>query len=84
MPDVIGGFPKIRGTLLGIPIIRTIVFGELYGGSPYFGKLPSWFCMLMADALRKARSLLRGVPRCRSLHCPEAGLRGAAGTSKPS
>ena len=24
------GFPKIRGTILGVPIIRTIVFGGLY------------------------------------------------------
>ena len=28
--DVIWGFPKIRGTLLGVPIIRTVVFGGLY------------------------------------------------------
>ena len=26
----IWGFPKIRGTILGVPIIRTIVFGGLY------------------------------------------------------
>ena len=35
------GFPKIRGTFLGVPIIRIIVFGGLYIlGSPSFGKLP--------------------------------------------
>ena len=28
------GFPKIRGTFLGVPIIRTIVFGSLYWGPP--------------------------------------------------
>ena len=28
------GFPKIRGTILGVPIIRTIVFGGLYWGPP--------------------------------------------------
>ena len=32
------GFPKIRGTFLGAPIIRMIVFGVTLG-SPYFGKL---------------------------------------------
>ena len=26
------GFPKIRGTVLGVPIIRTIVFWGLYWG----------------------------------------------------
>ena len=34
----IWGFPKIRGTNLGVPIIRTIVFGGLYWGSPILGK----------------------------------------------
>ena len=29
----IGGFPKIRGTVLEIPIIRTIVYWGLYWGS---------------------------------------------------
>ena len=28
----IWGFPKIRGTILGVPIIRTIVFGGLHWG----------------------------------------------------
>ena len=31
------GFPKIRGTLLGVPIIRTLVFGCLYWGPPILG-----------------------------------------------
>ena len=31
------GFPKIRGTLLGVPIIRTIVFWDLYWGPPILG-----------------------------------------------
>ena len=30
------GFPKIRGTFLGVPIIRTIVFWGLYWGSLIF------------------------------------------------
>ena len=34
------GFPKIRGTFLGVPIIRTIVYWGLYWGTLYFGKLP--------------------------------------------
>ena len=34
------GPPNIRGTFLGIPRIRIIVFWGLYWGSPYFGKLP--------------------------------------------
>ena len=33
------GFPKVRGTFLGAPIMRPIVFGGLLG-SPHFGKLP--------------------------------------------
>ena len=33
----IWGFPKIRGTFLGVPIIRTIVFWGLYGGPPVLG-----------------------------------------------
>ena len=33
------GFPKIRGVLLGVPIIRIIVFEVYMGGSPCFGKL---------------------------------------------
>ena len=30
-------FPKIRGTFLGVPIIRTIVFWGLYWGSLILG-----------------------------------------------
>ena len=33
----IWGFPKIRGTFLGVPIIRTIVFRVLYWGPPILG-----------------------------------------------
>ena len=39
------GCPKIRGTILGAPIIRAIVysvFGSILG-SPYSGKLPYLF-----------------------------------------
>ena len=33
-----GGLPKIRGTILGVPIIRTIVFGGFILGPPFLGK----------------------------------------------
>ena len=36
----IWGYPEIRGTFLGIPRIRIIVFLGSIVGSPYFGKLP--------------------------------------------
>ena len=32
----IGEFPKIRGTILGVPILRIIVFWGLYLGFPCF------------------------------------------------
>ena len=35
-------FPKIRGTFLGVPIIRIIVYWGLYWGPLTFGKLPYW------------------------------------------
>ena len=34
---VIWVFPKIRGTFLGVPIIRTIAFWGLYWGPPTLG-----------------------------------------------
>ena len=38
--DKFWGFPKIRGTLLGVPIIRiNSILGSILG-SPYLGKLP--------------------------------------------
>ena len=33
----IWGFPEIRGTILGIPIIRIIVYLGLYWGPPILG-----------------------------------------------
>ena len=33
----IWGFPKIRPTILGVPIIRTVVFWGLYWGPPILG-----------------------------------------------
>ena len=34
------GFPEIKGTISGLPIIRARVFWGPYKGPPYFGKLP--------------------------------------------
>ena len=34
------GFPEIRATMLGVPIIRTIAFWGPRLGSPYLWKLP--------------------------------------------
>ena len=35
--QLLWGFPKIRGTFLRIPIIRTIVYLDLYWGPPILG-----------------------------------------------
>ena len=34
---IIWGLPKISGTILGVPIIRTTVFWGLYWGLPILG-----------------------------------------------
>ena len=39
-------FPKLRGTILGVPIIRTIVFWGLYWGPPI------WVCALKGVPFR--------------------------------
>ena len=36
-PNSKGGFPKIRDTILGVPIVRTIVFWGLYWGPLILG-----------------------------------------------
>ena len=36
------GFPKIRGTLLGVPTNKIIVFRGLFGGPRIFGKYQMW------------------------------------------
>ena len=38
--ELYGGFPKIRGTFLGVPIIRIVIYWGSMLGSPYLGKLP--------------------------------------------
>ena len=41
------GFPKLGGTFLGVPIVRIIVFGGLYWGSPILGNyhIVYWGCI---------------------------------------
>ena len=41
------GFPKIRGTLLGVPIIRTIIFRGLYWGPAILGNYQIFRTYLM-------------------------------------
>ena len=36
-PWCIWGFPEMKGTFLGVPIIRTVIFWGLYWGSPIWG-----------------------------------------------
>ena len=38
--SMIRGFPKIRGTILGVPIDRVIILLGSILGSPFSGKLP--------------------------------------------
>ena len=38
--ELMWGFPKIRSTLLRVPIIRITVCWDLYRDRPGFGKLP--------------------------------------------
>ena len=42
----IWGFPKIRGTILGVPIIRIIVFWGLYWGPPILGNYHMGGCQI--------------------------------------
>ena len=46
-------FPKIRGTILGVPIIRTIVFWGLYWGPVFWEStiLCGYCCFLCQAAL---------------------------------
>ena len=42
--------PKIRGTLLGVPITRTIVFGGLYWGPLILGNYQMDICCSTSEA----------------------------------
>ena len=41
----IWGFPKIRGTFSGVPIIRNIVFWGLSGGPPILGNYHMYYSL---------------------------------------
>ena len=45
------GFPNIRGTILGVPIVRIILFQGLYWGPLILGKLPC-VCLCVCVCLR--------------------------------
>ena len=44
------GFPKTRGTILGVPIIRTIVYWGLYWGPLILGNYHVMYLELEASA----------------------------------
>ena len=46
------GVSKIRGTILGVPLIRTIVNWGLYWGPPHFRKLPHAYERLSPETFR--------------------------------
>ena len=48
------GFPKIKGTLSGVPIIRTVAYWGSMLGSHYLGKLPHTFSVLKANKIQLA------------------------------
>ena len=47
--DEIWGFPKIRGTLLGVPRIGIIISGGLYWGSHILGNYQSHCAFMMVS-----------------------------------
>ena len=51
-PAIVSGFPQIRGTMIGVPIIRILVLWGLYWASTYSGKLPfiPWRSLLKVAA----------------------------------
>ena len=49
-------FPKIRGTILGVPIIRTITFWGPYWGSAIWGKYQTYLPDLNAMSVPKFSS----------------------------
>ena len=62
-----GGFPKIRGTFLGFPITRTIVFWGLYWGPLILGNyhILSHHCrQLSALMLDRKKAVQSGSPGC--------------------
>ena len=70
------GFPKFKGTMVGITIKRTIVFWGILG-SPYFGKLheTTTWSGLLAEVLRKTH-------RVTLLLCSRSPLHESLGDTK--
>ena len=55
-----GLFPEIRGTMLGVPVIRTIIFWGLYWGTPLQGNYHSLAGAIVL-LLRALLSLLQAL-----------------------
>ena len=54
----IWGFPKIRGTFLGVPIVRIIIFLDLYWGPLVLGNYHlGGFCTLRTPKLKPQTTL---------------------------
>ena len=54
-PEKRWGFPKIRGIILGVPIIRTIVFWGLYWGPPILGNYQIIIMDCPCHALKRSK-----------------------------
>ena len=57
MLQIMWGFPKIRGTISGVPIIRTIVFWGLYWGPLILGNYHVWLSVFPWTERCSLRSL---------------------------
>ena len=57
------GFPKIRGTFLGVPIIRTIVFWGPYWGPPILGNyhVVPFLVVLVRTLTKKPYQTQKGI-----------------------
>ena len=77
VPAKIWEFPKIRGTILGVPIIRTIVFWGLYWGPLILGNYhmfdsrESCMCGGRVPSLETAEFVIDGHKDMLSLKPPE-------------
>ena len=84
---LIGGFPKIRGTLLGVPRIRTIVFG-VYIGVPLFWETTIESSILSTPPMMPPKSPYTSrvpsqPPLAPSSFCTLHISQGSAGTLNP-
>ena len=69
------GFPKIWVTLLGVPIIRIIVFFGSILGSLYFGQLPYVCVLLMDEILHNLGALNYDLRWCKITSSDSMNLR---------